>query len=226
MEKPGKTQIKEQLLEAGFLPMYSHPEQEKSLQILEALYKGGIRVVEFTNRPHDALEQFRALRRKADAEFPDLILGAGTIMNESQAGAFAEAGASFLVAPAIHAGVGSFCRGHDLFWCPGASTLNEVLAAHEAGADFVKLFPARQLGGPAYLKALLAPCPWLQLIPTGGVGTGAEELQEWIRAGAEVLGIGSRLLEPEMIRSGDMKQLADKTATILRTLKTLRKLKI
>jgi 2-dehydro-3-deoxyphosphogluconate aldolase/(4S)-4-hydroxy-2-oxoglutarate aldolase len=227
MQRYTKSEVSEHLLGAGVLPMFSHPDEKISIRILEALYKAGVRIVEFTNRPDEALAIFKCMRQFADDHLPGLVLGAGTIMNEAQAESFAHAGAAFLVAPSMDREVGMFCRNNDLFWCPGASTLNEILQAEAAGADLVKLFPAAQLGGPAYLKAIRAPCPWLQLIPTGGISTDSKVLRNWIEAGAEVIGMGSHLFEGLDTGLDAMDRLtarASELLGLLQNLKTQKKL--
>jgi 2-dehydro-3-deoxyphosphogluconate aldolase/(4S)-4-hydroxy-2-oxoglutarate aldolase len=202
MSDEERNHIGELIIGAGILPMFSSGNKHISLQILKALYKGGIRVVEFTNRPADALGVFRELKKHAASEMAGLILGAGTILNTQQAEAFASEGADFIVAPVTDESVGAFCRSHDLFWCPGAATPTEILHAHHLGAGMIKVFPAEQLGGPNYIRAILAPCPWLRLMPTGGIRPDREYLQSWFEAGASAVGISSSLFTPEIISSG------------------------
>jgi 2-dehydro-3-deoxyphosphogluconate aldolase / (4S)-4-hydroxy-2-oxoglutarate aldolase len=223
MEQPSKEYIREQLYEAGILPMFSHADPEISLEILQALYNAGIRVVEFTNRPIDALKIFKNLKKMACEKMPGLLLGAGTILNKEDAISFFGEGADFLVAPITDSRVASYCIQNNLFWCPGAATLTEIVQAHELGADLVKVFPAEQLGGPAYIKAIMAPCPWIRVIPTGGIKADPATLPPWFEAGARVLGLSSQLFSAGILQHGDYKKLTERVGEILRFIQTMRK---
>ncbi|HTQ26817.1 MAG TPA: hypothetical protein VMI35_01755 [Puia sp.] len=223
MSEPRRVYILRQLYEAGMLPMFSHAEEKISLHVLEALYQGGVHVVEFTNRHARALEIFRVLKKESLINMPGLVLGAGTVMNLEQAKAFAGEGADFIVQPVTDKAVGAFCTARDLFWCPGAATLNEIVQAHDLGADIVKLFPAEHLGGPGYLRAIMAPCPWLRLLPTGGVRPQREFLQPWFEAGARVVGISSRLFTPEILSTGAYGAITEQVAQVLHSIQIIQK---
>ena len=152
-----KTITKEEILQIasaqGLLSPFNHPDEKKAIEILDTIYAGGLRIIEFTNRSHNALDVFSALIKHAKKNLPDLVIGIGTIMNEKQAKQFHKAGARFIVAPTLNIEVGSYCAKHNLFWCPGAGTATEIVQGHELGATLVKIFPAEILG-PPFVKAI------------------------------------------------------------------------
>jgi 2-dehydro-3-deoxyphosphogluconate aldolase/(4S)-4-hydroxy-2-oxoglutarate aldolase len=175
---------------------------EEALRIGNALVAGGVRAVEVTTSTPGFDRAIRALRAAhGDAAF----VGAGTLLTEAQSLAALGAGAEFLVSPVLRAGLVPLAADAGVPVLLGAYTPTECLAAHEAGADFVKLFPADTLG-PAHVRALRAPMPQLALVPTGGVTPG--NVGEWLRAGCAAVGAGSSLVPAELVRAGDWPALA------------------
>ena len=197
-----------------FIPLFSHDDAEVCRNVVRAAYEGGVRLFEYTNRSPNALKTFSALSEFCQSAYPDLVLGAGTIMNKREAKAFYKEGAQFIVAPVIDTGVGDYCADNDLLWCPGASTLNEIITAHNAGADLVKLFPGNFMGGPAYLESLRGPCPYIKILVTGGVDESEENLKAWFRAGAVAVGMGSNFFRKEAIAQNNFGVIKDLAAHI------------
>ena len=177
-------------------PVFYHAEVDYAKRVLAACHAGGIRMFESTNRGPRAYENFRELQTFVEAEYPDLLLGAGTIYTPEEAEKFIAAGADFIVQPITSAEVAAVCRYHDLAWLPGVMTLNEVYQAVQLGAALVKIFPASFVG-PAYIKTLRGPLPDVPFMVTGGIIPTPESLAEWFRAGATCVGVGSTLLQSE-----------------------------
>jgi 2-dehydro-3-deoxyphosphogluconate aldolase/(4S)-4-hydroxy-2-oxoglutarate aldolase len=221
-----KTTSKEKMIglleHQGILPMFSHEDENISLSLLRAAYEGGAKLIEFTNRSYHALNVFKALKKAASKDMPDLILGAGTVMNVKEAKAFVKAGANFIVAPVINKSVAKFCAEEKILWCPGAGTLTEIVYAHELGSGMVKVFPAKQLGGPEFIKAILGPCPWLKIMATGGVTTEEEDLKSWFRAGAQCVGIGSHFFSSSIVDQGDYSRVSAKIKQSLQFVQSIR----
>lgn len=190
-----------------FIPLFNNDDAEISKLALQAAYDGGVRVFEFTNRSANALEVFKALVDYRNKNLKDLVLGAGTILNTKDAQAFRDVGSDFIVAPNISVEVGIWCTENNVFWCPGAATLNEILLAQSLGADLVKIFPANFLGGPSYLKALRGPCPDIQVLITGGVEPNEENLKAWFDAGATAVGMGSNLFDKKAMEQKDFSSI-------------------
>ena len=164
--------------------------------VVDALAAGGVRALEVTMTVPRAVDLIRELA----PTMPDgFLLGAGTVTDVATARAVIDAGAAFIVGPVFRPDVIAACHDRDVPAIPGCFSPTEILAAHEAGADLVKVFPATALG-PAFIRDVRAPLPQVKLVPTGGVTI--ENAGEWIRAGAAAVGVGSALLDNQAIDSG------------------------
>ncbi|TGE24041.1 bifunctional 4-hydroxy-2-oxoglutarate aldolase/2-dehydro-3-deoxy-phosphogluconate aldolase [Hymenobacter aquaticus] len=182
-----------QALQSPLIPVFYHAEEPYARRVLQACYEGGVRLFEFTNRGPHAFDIFADLQQFVEAEYPDLLLGAGTIYTVAEAEKFISAGADYIVQPVIGAEVAALCHRQDLAWLPGVSTLNEIYQADQLGAAFAKLFPAAMLG-PAYLKTVRAPLPKVRFMATGGIEPAPDTVATWVQAGATCVGVDSRLL--------------------------------
>jgi 2-dehydro-3-deoxyphosphogluconate aldolase / (4S)-4-hydroxy-2-oxoglutarate aldolase len=201
--------IFDKFLQHRFMPLFNHDDVSVSQKVLQAAYDGGVRIFEFTNRSPKALAVFKELITYAEKNTPDMLMGVGTIVKVNDAVAYREAGAQFIVSPNIPLEVATYCEENNIFWCPGASTLNEILFAESLGADMVKIFPANFLGGPGYLKALRGPCPYLKVLITGGVEPNEENLKAWFDAGAIAVGMGSNLFDKKAIELGEFARIKE-----------------
>lgn len=174
---------------------------EKLVGVAEALLAGGVEAIEVTLTVPRALE---VIEKTAKALGDRILLGAGTVLDAETARAAILAGAQYIVSPTLNLEVIRLCRRYDVMVMPGALTPTEILTAWEAGADVVKVFPS-EITGPRYLKALRGPLPQVRLMPTGGVDLTTAE--EFLKAGAVALGVGSALVEPKWIEAGDWKAI-------------------
>ena len=181
------------VLECGIVAVVRSPDSQQLVEVARALADGGVSVVEITMTVPDALGVVRQVRQALGDR---LLLGAGTVLDPETARAALLAGAEFLVAPTVHLGVIRLCRRYGKLVMPGAFTPTEVLAAWEAGADVVKVFPA-DVVGPAFFKAMRGPLPQVRLMPTGGVDL--TTAAAFLRAGACCLGVGTQLVEPRAV---------------------------
>ncbi|SMB84716.1 bifunctional 4-hydroxy-2-oxoglutarate aldolase/2-dehydro-3-deoxy-phosphogluconate aldolase [Deinococcus hopiensis] len=172
------------------LPLFTPEDLRASRTRLEALQDLGVRAVELTARSPKAATNFGTLRR----EFPNLLLGAGTILDPDTARAYLAQGAAFLVGPCLIPEVARVCREVGAPYLPGAGTVREVVEAQGAGAEIVKLFPAEVLG-PAFVRALRGPLPGARLLVTGGVTPTEESVRTWLEAGALAVGLGGALFK-------------------------------
>ena len=164
--------------------------------VVDAMMEGGVRALEVTMTVPRAIELIRELAPALPAGF---LLGAGTVTDPVTARAVIDAGASFVVSPVFRPDVIAACHERDVPAMPGCFSPTEILAAHDAGADIVKLFPATMLG-PQFIRDVRAPLPQVKLMPTGGVTI--DNAGDWIRAGAVAVGLGSALLDAKAIESG------------------------
>lgn len=179
--------------ETGIVPVFYHSDVEICKNVLKACYDGGVRIFEFTNRSDFAHEVFAELVKFAQKELPELILGIGSVVDPGTTSLYIQLGANFIVAPSINPEVAKICNRRKIGWMPGCGTVTEISYAEELGAEIVKIFPALQVGGPDFIKAIKAPMPWTNIMPTGGVEPTSESLTQWINAGAYCVGLGSQL---------------------------------
>jgi len=171
---------------------------EKLVQVADALKKGGISVIEFTCSTPNALDMIK----EASARFGgDVFLGAGTVLDPETARAAILAGAEFIVTPAANLETIEMCKRYGKPVVAGAMTPTEMLTVWEAGADLVKVFPASNIGGPGYIKAVLAPLPQLRLVPTGGVS--ADNAAQYLEAGAVAVAVGGNLVNKKAVADGN-----------------------
>ncbi|HUE14433.1 MAG TPA: bifunctional 4-hydroxy-2-oxoglutarate aldolase/2-dehydro-3-deoxy-phosphogluconate aldolase [Planctomycetaceae bacterium] len=210
------TENLQRVLDTGIVAILRAPSSEQLANVARALFEGGIDVIEVTFTVPNALEILAALKKDLGSR---VLLGAGTVLDPETARAALLAGAEFLVSPSLNPDVIRLCNRYDKLVMPGAFTPTEILAAWEAGAEIIKVFPSDAVG-PSYLKALKGPFPQIRLMPTGGVNL--QTLPEFIKAGACAVGVGSSLVEPQAIREGKFDRLRDLAGQYLQVLKTAR----
>lgn len=210
------------ILEDGLLPLFYHEQFETALSVVKAVAEGGCRAIEFTNRGDFAIEVFSALVKACANDYPNLILGVGTVEDAPTAALYIAHGANFVVAPNFNAEVARMCNRRKIAYIPGAATVTEIATAEEWGAEFVKLFPGEAVGGSDFVKAVLAPRPWSRLMPSGGVLPDEDNLRGWFQAGVACVGMGSQLIRKAWIQSGDFDAIRDKTRLTLDMIKRVR----
>ena len=203
------------VVELGLVPVFYNPDLEVARRIVAACSAGGARAVEFTNRGDFAFQVFAGLEQHlADAE-PDVILGVGSVIDAPTAALYISAGANFVVGPVLNPEVAVLCNRRKVAYMPGCGSASEISQAEELGVEIVKVFPGSAVGGPAFVKAVLGPCPWTRIMPTGGVDATEESIREWFAAGVTCVGMGSRLIARELVRAGDFDAISAKVAQVL-----------
>jgi 2-dehydro-3-deoxyphosphogluconate aldolase / (4S)-4-hydroxy-2-oxoglutarate aldolase len=207
--------------EQGLLPLYFHADKHISLEILRALYRAGVRVVEYTNRGAAAVENFRYMKNVASKEMNNMLLGAGTIKTEKDAHNFIDAKADFLISPGWNKKVNKAASSNDILWVPGCMTPSEIMRAEESGAELIKLFPGSLLG-PGYVTAIRELFPDLLFIPTGGVKLEEDNLKAWFKSGVCAVGAGSTLIDKKSAEEGDYSSLEANTRSALDMIKSVR----
>jgi len=190
-----KQEVRELIEKIGIVPVIRAASAEQAKFAAEAVSEGGIPIVEITMTVPGAVQVIAELARTSR----NVLVGAGTVLNKEAALRCAEAGAQFLVTPGFDAGAVAAAREADLLMMAGALTPTEVMAAWKAGADFVKIFPCGNMGGPNYIRALKGPFPQVPMVPTGGVNL--ETAADYIRAGAAALGVGGELVQKEALQT-------------------------
>ena len=188
----------------GVIAVVRLPDAARLRDVVAALGQGGVRAIEVTMTVPDAVRIIAGLARTLSSE---TLLGAGTVLDVATASAVIDAGARFIVSPVLRPALIQTCHERGVATMPGCFSPTEILTAHEAGADLIKLFPATALG-PQYIKDLRAPLPALRLVPTGGVTPA--NAGDWIRAGAVAVGIGSALVERTVVDQGRFEAITEK----------------
>ncbi|OWK45235.1 4-Hydroxy-2-oxoglutarate aldolase [Fimbriiglobus ruber] len=183
----------QRVLDCGIVAVVRAPDPAGLVEVVRALADGGVTVAEVTLTVPGAIDVIREAKKQLGDR---VLLGAGTVLDPETARTVFLAGAEFIVSPAVNLDVIRLCRRYDKLVMPGAFTPTEILAAWEAGADVVKVFPA-EIVGPAFFKALRGPLPQIKLMPTGGVDL--TTAAEFLKAGAVCLGIGGQLVDPKLV---------------------------
>ncbi len=192
-----KVEAVQLIKETGVIPVVRAASADEAMRAIEAIKEGGVSVLEITMTVPGAV---RVIEEVSTRYGSDVLVGAGTVLDQETARACILAGAQFVVSPTLDSDTIACCRTYGVAVMPGALTPTEVLQAWRAGADLVKVFPANALGGPDYIKSLKAPLPQIELVPTGGVSL--KTAAEFIKAGASALGVGSDLVDLKAIREG------------------------
>lgn len=205
----------------GLLPLYYHNDPGLSVQTLKALYAGGIKTVEYTNRGANALSNFRELLSVRDNEMPDLMLGIGTVKNTTDAKAYLAAGADYIIAPGLIKEVAEVVHAASVLWIPGCMTPSEIMIAEQYGAKLVKLFPGNLLGS-SFLSSIKDLFPSLLFMPTGGVEPDEANIKGWFDAGVCAVGMGSKLITKKTFEMMEFEELTSNTKSLLAIIQTIK----
>lgn len=215
-------QVSEAIIAQGMLPLYFNPDETVSVEVLKAIYKAGVKAVEYTNRGEAALSNFRKLVAVRNEQMPGILLGVGTIKNMQQAKDYLEAGANFLVSPGFVPDVAAYAVANDIFYAPGCMTPTEIIAAENAGIKFIKLFPGNLLG-PEFLSGIKEIFPKLLFMPTGGVDTTRENIEGWFKAGVCAVGMGSKLISKKLMETKDYATIQKTTEEVIALIQSIKK---
>ena len=222
MARSSRIKVATTMYDTGMVPVFFHKDLEVCKHVLRACYEGGVRVFEFTNRGDFAHETFSALNKYVAKEMPEMVMGVGSIVDAGTASIYIQLGADFIVSPVLSPDMAKVCNRRKISWSPGCGSLSEISYAEELGAEVVKIFPGTQVGGPAFVKAVLGPCPWTSIMPTGGVAPTEENLRAWFEAGVHCVGMGSKLITKEVIAAQDYDTLSQTTREALDIIKRFR----
>ena len=215
-------QIADAIIEQGMLPLYFNADETVSVDILRAVYRAGVKALEYTNRGDAALMNFKKMVAVRNAEMPGMLLGVGTVKNLQTAKDYLAAGADFLVSPGFVKEVADYAVANDIFYAPGCMTPSEIIAAENSGISFIKLFPGNMLG-PEFLSGIKDIFPKLLFMPTGGVDTTKENIEGWFKAGVCAVGMGSKLISKKLMEAKDYAAIEKMTKEVLALIATIKK---
>ena len=199
-----KKQVADRIVEIGIVPVIRAASAKQAMSAVEGVCAGGIPIVEITMTVPGAVELLATLSRTMG---PEILLGAGTVLDAENARRCVDAGAQFIVSPGFDAETVAFANRSNILILSGALTPTEVITAWKAGSDFIKVFPCGCVGGAKYIKALKGPLPQIPMVPTGGVNL--KTAPEFIEAGAAALGIGGELISASTLQSGDISEISE-----------------
>jgi 2-dehydro-3-deoxyphosphogluconate aldolase / (4S)-4-hydroxy-2-oxoglutarate aldolase len=206
------------MVDQGIIPVFYHPDTEICRNVIQACANGGAKCIEFTNRGDFAAHVFLQMAMHFAAADPSVIMGVGSVVDAPTAGLFIANGAKFVVGPLLNPDVARLCNRRKIPYSPGCGSATEIGEAEELGVEIVKVFPGASVGGPEFVKAILGPCPWTKIMPTGGVEANEESLSKWFKAGVVCVGLGSNLITKELLAaknySGIEKKVRDTIALV------------
>ena len=204
------------------VPVFYHANAEVAKQVIKACYEGGVRVFEFTNRGDFAHEVFAECVKYAAKECPELAMGVGSIVDAPTAALYIQLGACFVVGPLFNPEIAHVCNRRLVPYVPGCGTVSEIGMAQELGCDVVKVFPG-DVYGPAFVKGMMAPCPWSKIMVTGGVSPDEKNLSSWFNAGVFCVGMGSKLFPKDRVLAEDWQYVTDQCRLSLEYIAAARK---
>lgn len=207
--------------EQGMVPLFYNPNIELCKDVVKAVYDGGGRLLEFTNRGAFAHEVFTSLSKYIKDELPGMCIGIGSITDAAAASYYMMCGADFIVTPSYRQDIAEVCNRRKVLYSPGIASLTEIGYAEEMGCEIVKLFPG-SVYGPTFVKSVKAPQPWTKIMPTGGVSPTKENLSAWFDAGVSCVGMGSKLISKEIINNRDYTSLSQQVRETLELINALR----
>jgi 2-dehydro-3-deoxyphosphogluconate aldolase/(4S)-4-hydroxy-2-oxoglutarate aldolase len=214
--------VTDTIVTQGILPLYFHADENVTVEVLRAIYRAGIKAVEYTSRGERALSNFIKMVEVRNIEMPDLLLGIGTIKNLQQAKDFYNVGADFFISPGFVQEVADFLKSKDVLYSPGCMTPTEIIAAENAGIHFIKLFPGNILG-PDFLSGIKDVFPKLLFMPTGGVDTTRANIECWFKAGVSAVGMGSKLISKQLMTDKDYTKIESETKAVLSLIHSIKK---
>ena len=213
-----KREVFNRMISEGLVPVVRVSSAQEAIDVADAIKEGGVSSIEITMSVLGAIEVIRELTQKYKDK---IIMGAGTVLDPETGRAALLAGAQFIVSPTLNLDLIHLAHRYSAVVIPGTMTPTEILTAWNAGADLVKVFPAAQLGGPEYIKALRGPLPQILLVPTGGVNL--QNAGAFIRAGAAALGAGGELVDKKALKEKKFHIITENTRAFLKAIQEARK---
>jgi 2-dehydro-3-deoxyphosphogluconate aldolase / (4S)-4-hydroxy-2-oxoglutarate aldolase len=214
-------QVTDAIVQQKMLPLYFNADETVTIEVLKAVYKAGVKAIEYTSRGDAAFNNFKKMIAIRDAEMPGLLLGIGTIKNRAQAESYVAIGADFIISPGFVLEIAEYTQANDIFYGPGCMTPSEIIAAENAGIKFIKLFPGNMLG-PEYMSTIKDVFPKLLFMPTGGVDTTQENLAAWFKSGVCAVGMGSKLISKKLMEQKDYAAIENLTKEVFALINSIK----
>jgi 2-dehydro-3-deoxyphosphogluconate aldolase/(4S)-4-hydroxy-2-oxoglutarate aldolase len=222
MARFSRLKVLNTIIDTGLVPVFYNADVKVAKKVVKACADGGAKVVEFTNRGDFAPEVFKQLSQYVSQEASEIILGVGSVIDAPTAAMYIAYGANFVVGPVLNEEVARLCNRRKIAYSPGCGSASEISYAEELGVEIVKIFPGSSVGGPAFVKAVLGPCPWTRIMPTGGVDATEESIKGWFKAGVACVGMGSKLIRKDLVAAGNWAEITAKVRQVLDWIKEAR----
>ena len=203
-----KHKVIDEILEVGLVPAFYNKVVKIAEKIIQACAEGGTKIIEFTHYGDLTYEVFSELIKWSKKDRPDIILGAGNIIDRSTADLFINCGANFITGPIFNPDIANICNRRKIAYIAGCMTPSEISQAEETGVEIVKIFPCSVVG-PEFIKAIIGPCPWFRLMPSGGIEVDRQNIFRWIKAGASALNSGKHLINKDLIKADDYNSIKE-----------------
>ena len=210
------------MIDQGVIPVFYHPDVEVCQKVIQACADGGAKCIEFTNRGEFAAHVFYEVTRHFAKADPSVIMGVGSVVDAPTAGVYIANGAKFVVGPLTNPDIAKLCNRRKIPYSPGCGSASEIGFAEELGCEIVKVFPGSSVGGPEFVKAMLGPCPWTRIMPTGGVDCTEESLKKWFNAGVVCVGMGSNLITKQLLDAQDYAGIETKVRETIALIRSIR----
>lgn len=215
MARFSRLEVLNKVIDVGVVPVFYQGDLEVAKKIVSACSEGGAKVVEFTNRGDLAYQVFAELVPYFEEADPSAVLGVGSVIDPATAALYISSGANFVVGPVLNPDVAKVCNRRKVPYMPGCGTASEISEAEELGVEICKVFPASVIGGPSFVKAVRGPCPWVRLMPTGGVDATRENIRSWFKAGSACVGIGSKLVRKDFVAAGEFDRISETASQVI-----------
>jgi 2-dehydro-3-deoxyphosphogluconate aldolase/(4S)-4-hydroxy-2-oxoglutarate aldolase len=222
MARHTRLEVLTAMKQIGLIPVFYNADFDVAKNVVNACAEAGARIVEFTNRGDRAINIFTKLAEYRDKEKPNIVLGVGSVCDSPTAAMYIAAGADFVVGPLLDEDTARLCNSRKIPYSPGCGSVTEIHKAETLGVEICKVFPGIQVGGPAFVKAVKGPCPWTEIMPTGGVSPTKESLSEWFGAGVACVAMGSKLITKELVAAKDYAAITKKVEETVRLIKQIR----
>lgn len=209
MAKFSRVDVINEIIRIGVVPVFYNSDLEVAKKVIEACAAAGLRVIEYTNRGDNAYRVFSDLVLHFASVDPSVILGVGSVLDPATGALYISSGANFVVGSVLNPDLARVCNRRKVSYSPGCGSASEISQAEELGVEIVKIFPGDSVGGPKFVKSILAPTPWTRIMPTGGVEASFESLDAWFKAGVSAVGIGSNLVRADWIKAGEFSKITE-----------------